>query len=303
MSVIKKVLITGANGYIGTALFNFLKFEKSYDVYQASRQSQSGSKKTICISHFDRATEWGFEKTSFDVIINLAGVAHGRDSGDISNYFRVNHQGAINLAEQALSHTKHVTFIQISTIAVEHYENTNNIAFRAYGESKKLADEELMRLARRNSHCSIACLRIPMVYGKDCPGNFSILSKLITKGIPFFKFPQKNKKSFIYIENLTSAISAIIKRDHFNSKIYYLSDDQVISTNELIRELKKASNSKSPLIPLPYIFLKILKSNSKMFELIGKLTEDLVVDNKKFKKEFSWHPPFSTHEGVAKSIG
>lgn len=206
----KKILITGANSYIGS----------SFEKYILTNWADQYVVKTIDM----KDDNWKKNDFSvFDVVFHVAGIAHN-DSGKIDEaqkalYYKVNTDLTVETARKAKNEGVK-QFIFMSSIIV--YGSPSNksltkaitkdtvpIPDNAYGDSKMKAEEGILALG--NDRFKVAVLRPPMIYGKGCKGNYSALSKYAGKLPLFPNF--ENCRSMLYIENLVEFIRLMIEND------------------------------------------------------------------------------------------
>lgn len=222
------IVITGKNGYISNGLKNFLS-EKGYDV------------KTVSVRNTDDPNI--FEGAS--VVVHAAGIVHIKAKPRI--YHEVNFELSKKLAEYAKrSGTEH--FIFISTMSVygltegEITENTPVIPKNPYGRSKLMAEESIRQLA--DEKFKVTVIRPPMVYGKNCPGNYAKLSALVKK-TPVFPLVN-NKRSMIYAQNLYNCIKKII--DDRLTGVILPQNSEYVNTSTLCAEIARCGKKKLLLL-------------------------------------------------------
>jgi len=125
-----------------------------------------------------------------------------------------------------------------------------------YGKSKRVAEEWLLEQNLPSSK-KIIILRPPMVHGPSDKGNLGLLYKLISKGIPYPLASFNNQRSFISIDNFSFFVKEIIeKQDLLQSGIFHISDDEAISTNQIIEIIKKVENRKVMNLSIPKSIVK-----------------------------------------------
>ena len=256
----KKILITGANSYIGTSFENWL--EKYPDKYVVE---------TIDI----KESLWKDKDFStYDVVFHVAGIAHIKETKkNASLYYEVNEQLAVAIAEK--SKTDGVSqFIILSSMSV--YGKTTGHVTKVtrpnpnnnYGKSKYNAAQKIEKM-----NCDtfkVAILRPPMVYGKDCKGNYQILRKLALKSPVFPSF--KNERSMIYIGNLASFIKRLI--DMESDGLFFPQDAEYIMTAKMV-EMIASCNKKKIIITSIFnwtIKLAILLNIEVFKKVFGNLT-------------------------------
>lgn len=224
----KRVLITGRNSYIGNAVEEWLtQWPEKYDVNKISIRDGSW-----------RTANW----QNYDVLVHVAGIAHNSSDASLEDeYYRVNRDLTLEVAEKAKSdNIKH--FINMSSIIVfgtkqdEITPLTTPQPDNFYGDSKLQAEEKLNALSDQNF--KIAHVRPPMVYGKNSKGNFPLLAKISVK-TPIFPM-YKNKRSMIYIKNLTELLRLVI--DNEIDGYLHPQNPEFVKTSELVKYIAKANN-------------------------------------------------------------
>jgi nucleoside-diphosphate-sugar epimerase len=281
-----KVLITGANSFVGT---NFRKFSQYTDIEE--------------VSLFDTRTE-DIEFSKYDVVLHLAAIVHQSKKIAEAEYFSVNRDLCLQVAERAKKRGIR-QFVFLSTIKV-YGEFVNGSKLRnedsecfpddAYGRSKHSAEIGLKKLEDENFIVSI--IRTPLVYGEGVKANMINLVKLVEMFpiLPLGKI--ENKRNFTYTENLVGYIDRIIEKRV--SGTFITMDDKAHSTTELIYYISKSLGKKVRLFKLPQLFLRlgIFFVPYKLDRLFGSL----VFDNSKTRKELDYYPPVSTEEGIKRMI-
>lgn len=195
----KKVLITGANSYIGTSFEKYIR-ECFFDDY--------------VVDTVDMTVD-GWKKLNFakyDSVLHVAGIAHQKETKQNAHlYYNVNRDLAVETAKKAKAEGVK-QFVFLSTMSV--YGMDTGVVTREtlpcpkshYGKSKWEAEQEIMKLT--DESFKVCVLRPPMVYGKDCRGNFQTVVKIVKKSPVFPKI--ENRRSMIYIDNLSSFIKMCI---------------------------------------------------------------------------------------------
>ena len=276
----KQVLITGANSYIGT------NFEERVKNFYSSE---------ISVETLDMLNENWREKnfSGFDVVFHVAGIAHA-DSGNESEekntlYFSVNRDLAIETAKKAKADgVKH--FIFMSSMLV--YENSHERITpdtvpnpkSCYAQSKWQADEKIRELSDENFIVSI--MRPPMIYGKNCKGNYTLLSK-IARYAPIFP-DYKNERSMCYIENFCEFICQIVIKTR--GGIFFPQNSEYISTSNLVKLIANSAGHKI-FISKIFNFLVALGLKIKFFrisERVKKAFSTLIYDSKMSEYDFDY---------------
>ncbi|WP_342600219.1 NAD-dependent epimerase/dehydratase family protein [Psychrobacillus sp. FSL H8-0483] len=215
----KKILITGVNSYIGTS---FQKWVLQYpDMYSVDFIS-------IRDDHWKESSFSGY-----DIIFHTAAIVHVKEN-DTLKYFKVNRDITIELANKAKDEGVK-QFIFLSTMGIYGNETgyiteeTIPIPKTPYAQSKYEAEQLLLNL--NTTDFNVAILRPPIVYGKDCPGNYARLANMVIK-LPIF--PKiENKRSMLYIDNLSEFIRILI--DNNQGGIYFPQNKDYVNTADLVR--------------------------------------------------------------------
>lgn len=255
----KKVLITGAKSYIGDSVSDYLL--KNSDLYTVEVKDTFGWDPKV--SDF----------IGFDVVFNVAGIAHIKETKQNRHlYFDVNRDLVINIAKRA-KEAGVKQFILLSTMSVYGLttghitKNTPVNPVNAYGKSKAEADDAIRALEDNNF--KFCCLRPPMVYGKNCKGNYQSLRKFSIK-YPLFPC-YKNERSMVYIGNLCEFVKCCI--DYEYSGLFFPQNSEYVNTSDMVKLIALEHGKKIRLTKVFNWAIKIapLKIVKKVF---GNLTYD-----------------------------
>lgn len=322
-----KVLVTGASGFVGKNLIVKLH-QQGEEVIAASRSRiEHPGIFYVCSPELGPKADWSEALTGIEAVVHLAGLAHTRPEKNQreagKKYLRINTEGSARLAEQCLTAgVKHFVFLSSCHAIAGQSDDvlTDRTVPRpvtAYGRSK-LAAEEATKSVLAESDCAWTILRPPLVYGPGNTANFGLLVKLVQTGIPLPLSSTRNRRSFIYVENLADLITACLGNPKAFGKTFYPSDGEDVSTPELIRAIARANKSAqcpvsihsvtnkatrhSPrLFPFPEILLKAMGQLPGLGAL-RKLTSSLQVDSKPIRHELCWTPPFTMKEGLQRTL-
>lgn len=307
-----KILVTGANGFIGMNLCAFLT-KKRYFVRGAVRGDVCdifGADEYVQVGDIGEKTDWQLALAGIDVVVHLAARVHilGEKAGDSLEKFRkVNVLGTECLA-QAAAKAGVKRFIFASSIKVngegreESYtEEDVPVPEDAYGISKLEAEKVLARVVSETG-LEVTILRLPLVYGPGVKANFKNLVKIAGSGLPLPFKKINNKRSFLYIANLLEVVAVYIEHPEAAGQTFLVSDGQDVSTPDLIRMIAKAMGKRALLFSLPLGFLRLLCKIAGKAEELEKLTGSLCVDNSKIKNLLAWNPPFSLEEGIRDTV-
>lgn len=256
----KRILITGANSYIGTSFENWLK---KYDGYAVDTvDTMDGKWKNADFS-------------AYDTIFHVAGIAHADPKPEMRDlYYRVNTDLALEVAQHAKK-SGAKQFIFMSSIIVYGANNTHinketiPTPKNFYGDSKLQADLRLHEL--QDESFNVVSVRPPMIYGKGSKGNYPRLSGLAKK-CPIFP-SVKNERSMLHIENLCEFIRLMIENNEHG--IFYPQNREYVSTAELVKTIAKISGKKVITVS---VFNPILRGLANRVTTFNKLFGDLVYD-------------------------
>jgi nucleoside-diphosphate-sugar epimerase len=290
------IIITGATGFVGKNLSKFLK-EKGHHISPLSLRKA-----------------WELDQNA-EAIIHLAGKAHDtKNTSAEKEYFEINTELTKKLFEE-FQKTPAQDFIYFSSVkatadTVEGFldENHKSNPQTPYGKSK-LEAEEFLLSQKLPENKRLFIIRPCMIHGPGNKGNLNLLYKFVQKGIPYPLAAFENKRSFLSIDNLNFLILEMLSNKNVGSGIYNFADDEVLSTNELVKLIANTSGKKEKLWK---ISSKLISATAKMgdvmklplnSERLKKLTENYWVSNQKIKNALGIAKlPVSASEGLEKTI-
>ena len=239
----KKILITGANSYIGTSFETYINENFPTEFSIDTLDMIDGSWR-----------QYDFSK--YDVVFHVAGIAHS-DGGKISDektklYYAVNTDLTVETATKAKAEgVKQFIFMSsaivygnsapIGKIKIISKDTPVNPA-NCYGDSKVQAEKGILPLNDENF--KVVVLRPPMIYGKGSKGNYPLLAKIALK-VPFFP-DVKNKRSMLYIENLCEFVR--LMADNEEHGVFWPQNSEYSNTSELVQKIAEAHNRKVKLV-------------------------------------------------------
>ncbi len=290
------IIITGTTGFVGKNLSKFLK-EKGHHISPLSLRKA-----------------WELDQNA-EAIIHLAGKAHDtKNTSAEKEYFEINTELPKKLFVEFLK-TPAQDFIYFSSVkatadTVEGFldENHTSNPQTPYGKSK-LEAEEFLLSQKLPENKRLFIIRPCMIHGPGNKGNLNLLYKFVQKGIPYPLAAFENKRSFLSIDNLNFLILEMLSNKNVGSGIYNFADDEVLSTNELVKLIANTSGKKEKLWK---ISSKLISATAKMgdvmklplnSERLKKLTENYWVSNQKIKNALGIAKlPVSASEGLEKTI-
>ena len=225
----KKILITGANSYIGTSFEQYLRqWPEKYDVATVDMIDGSWRQKSFA---------------GYDTVYHVAGIAHS-DSGPITEekkalYYRINTDLTIETAKKAKADgVKQFIFMSSAIVYGDSApigkskiitKDTPVSPANCYGDSKVQAENGIRPLS--DESFKVVILRPPMIYGKGSKGNYPVLSKMARK-LPFFPCV-KNQRSMLYVGNLVEFVRLMIENEEDGT--FWPQNVEYSNTSELVR--------------------------------------------------------------------
>ncbi len=308
----KKLLLTGATGFVGKALLTEL-LQNDFEVIISIRNtpiSSSVKVKTIKTGNLLATTDWSPALQNIDIVIHSAARAHimqDSSSNPLAEFRKTNVDGTLNLARQA-EKSGASRFIFISSIKATGQSSSSQSILKPddaalptdpYGLSKYEAEQGLLELAK-NSKMDVVIIRPPLVYGPNVKGNFLSLLKYIKKGLPLPLGSINNKRSLVALDNLVNFIRHCTTHPKAANEIFFISDGEDVSTTELLMKIAKAFNKKLFLIPIPPIALSFIAKLFGKGAMVDRLLESLQVDNSKAVELINWKPVISMDSQLKK---
>jgi nucleoside-diphosphate-sugar epimerase len=306
------ILITGATGFIGKALTEYLCKIQKYNVRICVRKNPIDFPSDVDVVIVGDLSKSEFSPNIFsDVtcIIHLAGRAHkvnGNDAHALQKFRDVNVRGSLNLAKKASKHGVK-RFIFLSSIGVNGNSSLTPFSeqdipapIQNYAISKFEAEQGLKEVSSTTG-LELVIIRPPLVYGPCAPGNFATLIQWMNRNIPLPLGAIHNKRSFIAIDNLIDLILTCIEHPAAANQVFLVSDGEDLSTTELLSRLTLALGKKSRLFPINQQFLELSLKLINKYNLAQQLCGSLQVDISKAQNLLNWSPPIDVDEGLRKT--
>lgn len=291
----KKILITGASGYIGRHLGAYLK-QKNYQVSLVGRSDHNRIGYTKITNLLDCKT-WNELLEDTDAVIHLAASAHGNTKMD-EDYFRQKNFALDTVLISAVRRSPVKQFINMSSIGVNG-EVTGGTPFSAFDEPKpakpyaivKRQSEKLISSSLTKANIDYVHIRPPMVYGIGAPGNFARLQKLASASFPNIFFKIDNFRHFIAIDNLLSFVAKCLLNPLAANQTFTISDPTAVSTAQAYESLQNHCAVKSTTLNIKPSFLRALLRLYGGDDLVHSLTGDLLIDNSNAYDLLNWRAP------------
>lgn len=308
----KKILVTGATGFVGRVLCGEL-MRAGYDVRAAVRGDSRvlanvGDK--VVVGELSGSTDWTHAVDGVDAVVHLAARVHIMHPGpdDQRLFDQVNVQATGQLIEAAAA-AGVKRFIQLSSVKVNGEDTPRDGAFTAddqpqpqddYGRSKWRGEQCMFEVAAKHGIEALA-IRSPLVYGPEVRANFLRLMQLVHRGLPLPLGAVDNRRSMISVWNLCDLITHAARAESTGSAVLMASDGEDISTAQLIRYLAAAMSRPSRLIPVPPALLQLLGRLTGKQAEVSRLIGSLRVDSGATQLRLRWRPPLSVQEGIERT--
>ena len=307
------VLITGANGFVGRSLCARMVAD-GWNVKGAIRSLPKESdlpSGTVCATTraIDANTDWSKALNRIDTVIHLAARVHEmhEDALTQDDYNQVNVDGTVRLAQMA-ANSGVKRFIFLSSVKVNgegrsfpYLENDEVSPSDYYGISKWEGEKKLKKISLQTNLEAIV-IRPPLVYGPGVKANFLRLMKLVDRELPIPLSSVKNLRSMIALDNLVDFILHCAKIPEVSYDVFFVSDDEDLSTPELIRRIASLMGRRARLLPFPPGLLRLVGRITGKEGMVDRLCGSLQVDISKAKQLLGWKPPVTVDEGLSRTV-
>lgn len=307
---VRKVLITGANGFIGRALCHRL-LSSGYEVYAVVRKlADPIDHVNYLLADLEHSYDLDIAALDIDAVVHLAGRAHilGEQHGDaIERYRAANCEATVRLAQLAV--TANIRrFVFVSSIGVNGSE-TGAAAFDEqsdahphadYAVSKHEAELQLKTLLGTSS-VELVVVRPPLVYDADAPGNFARLLRLVGSGLPLPFAAVTNRRSMISLGNLVGFLELCVKHPNAAQELFLVADECDLSTAEIVRLLAQGMSKRPRMFPVPERLVSFAANLIGRQNLYVQLYCSLRISSDKARRLLGWHPEEDGRDALIKA--
>jgi nucleoside-diphosphate-sugar epimerase len=307
---VKKVLVTGATGFVGRELCRHLS-SNGWHVRAAIRATSNSELATGCeviqIRDIGPDTNWTDAVAGMNAIVHLAARVHvmGANGNDELEVFRrINTAGTLALArESARAGVRRFIFLSTikvngeRTVATPFSESDLPCPLDPYAISKLEAERGLDKLGQETG-LNVVTLRPPLIYGPGVKGNLLRLMALVRLRVPLPLASIDNSRSLLGVSNLISAIELALTAPTPVSGTYLISDDRDLSTPELIKLIGAAMGVKPLMFRCPPGLLRAVGNIVGREDEVRRLLESLQVDCALLKQRLGWQPTVDVDAGI-----
>lgn len=309
----QKVMITGATGFIGNRLCDYLQ-RIGVEVLPISRTiGQRKASLSIDIA-VESVPESYLRETH--AIVHCAARAHvfkDNSVNPLAEYRRLNVDTTLKLAYQAAQSGVR-RFIFLSSIGVNG-NSTRSYLHPAspvmFDESQMPAPHDLYAISKWEAECGlwqiqhetgmeVVVIRPPLVYGPGAKGNFAKLIKWVNSGIPLPLKMVNNQRSLLAVDNLMDFISLCLIHPKAANQTFLIADSEDISTAELVKKLAYVQDSRTKLFPVPVNLMQLAASLIGKRDLANGLLGSLKVNTAKAQELLGWTPSITMDEQLRK---
>ena len=318
----KPVLVTGASGFVGGAVAARLVQLGCPITRAAVRRAYTQLPLGVegCVVPTLAAdTDWTSALAGIDCVVHAAARVHvmnesrrdplavfRRARDPLETFRRVNVEGTLNLARQAAQAGVR-RFIFISSIKVNGESTQPDQPFRAddtpapqdpYAVSKAEAEVGLRALAE-STGMEVVIIRPVLVYGPGVRANFQTLLWLVDKGVPLPFAATSNRRNFVALDNLVDLVCTCIEHAGAANETFLASDDQALSTADLVRAMATALGRTPRLINAPLPWMTRAADALGRGAVTQRLFGSLEVDIDKNRQLLGWHPVIRMADALA----
>ncbi|PRA28243.1 UDP-glucose 4-epimerase family protein [Pseudomonas poae] len=305
-----RVAVTGASGFVGSALIKLLSAHGDFAplaIYRSAPDRPLQGCETFVCGDLTPDTDFTAALKGVDCVVHCAARVHvmnERASDPMAEFRMANVEATLNLARQAAQSGVR-RFVFISSIKVNGEATQPGKPYQAddvpapgdaYGVSKMEAEEGLRSIAEA-AGMSIVIIRPVLVYGPGVKANFFNMMKWLSKGVVLPFGAINNKRSLVSIYNLVDLIRVCLKHPAAANQTFLVSDGEDVSTTQLLKKMAKALRCDARLLPIPSGLLVAAAALLNKKSLSQRLCGNLQVDIQKNRSLLEWTPPMSVEQG------
>ncbi len=304
----KNTFITGVSGFVGSCLVHLFNEDEDVKLFGHSRNKLAAERQyqNLKIQLVDNYSVEIFDSLKIDCVIHLAGIAHDLSNRYVdADYYEVNDRATRKIYDDFLKSnaSKFIYLSSVKAVIDSHPDPVDETIIphptTPYGKSK-LQAEEYIQAQQLPIDKTYYILRPCMIHGPNNKGNLNLLFKFVKTRLPYPLGAFDNKRSFLSSDNLNFVLNKIVK-DPIKGGIYHLADSEPLATSEVVRIIARTLHIKPRVWNISPAFMKFV------FSIYGKrtlqkLTETMIVSNKKILLAVEKPLPYTAQQGLTKTI-
>jgi nucleoside-diphosphate-sugar epimerase len=310
-----KVLVTGGNGYVGSALLRSLCTRGGAGVRAVVRTIAAdplAGCDYVVIDDLAQDRDVAGLAQGCDVVVHTAARVHmvnDTQADSQAAYRRTNVEATCKLAREA-ARCGARRFVFVSSVKVNGESTQPGRPFReddppapqgAYARSKWEAEEGLREICAATG-MQYVIVRPPLVYGPGARANFRSLAMAIGKGLPLPLASLRNTRSLVALDNLVDFLCVAMEHSAAANETFLVSDSHDLSTPDLVRAMANALGRRARLVPFAPGLLSMLGFLARKQDAVRRLQDNLQVDATKAGRLLGWKPPLSVEEGMHRAM-
>jgi nucleoside-diphosphate-sugar epimerase len=305
------VAVTGANGFVGTALCRALLARGDRVVALVRDPGAAlpkGAERRV-VGPIGPGTDWGGMLGGVDRLVHLAARVHVQWDGAaeaLTEFRRVNTYGTARLAEAAAAQGVR-RFVFLSSIkalgdgkadGTPYADGDPPMPVDAYGRSKAEGEQALAEAAATRG-MEWAVLRPPLVYGPGVRGNFLTLLMACDTPYPLPVGGIGNRRSLLGLDNLVAGILCVLDHPRAAGGKFLIRDGEDLSTTELVARTRRALGRPVRIWPAPVGALRALGAIGLFRGAVRRMAGSLTADDSGLRA-LGWQPPLTVDQGLAR---
>lgn len=304
-------LITGANGFVGSGLFEQLKMDGRGHVGVVRKGSERPG--LVVGPSLNEVADWSALLSNVSTVVHCAARVHvmrGADAISMNAFWAINTAGTLNLARQAATGGVR-RFVFLSSVKVNGEETAAGHRFGPadttspqdfYGRSKADAEAGLRAIASETG-MELVIIRPPLVYGPGAKGNFAAMMRAVARGLPLpFGAVTDNRRSLVGLDNLVDLMVTCIDHPAAANQTFMVSDGEDLSTADLLTRVGEAMGKPARLLNIPPSLLEAAAALVGKRAVARRLLGNLQVDISHTCNTLGWKPPVSVDEGLRRAV-
>ncbi|OQW58782.1 MAG: hypothetical protein A4S14_07090 [Proteobacteria bacterium SG_bin9] len=302
----KRVLVTGATGFVGSALAARLSQADGFAPVAVTRRPFAFPDGVEAVQVRD-LSELGPKLRGIDTVVHCAARVHvmrEEAANPLAAFRKDNVETPLRLAEDA-ARAGVRRFVFLSSVKANGEETfdapltelTQPRPETPYGQSKLEAEDGLRAIAGRTS-LEIVSLRPPLVYAGHAGGNFARLLRWLCRGLPLPLGSVDNKRSYIALDNLVDVLVRAIDHPKAANEVFLVSDGDDLSTPEMLRAIVEGMDKEAALLPFPVPLIRLAATMLGQRDAARQVCGSLAIDSRKVRETLSWQPPLGARDAL-----